>query len=157
MIFTAKYVRVRLTNITCFFVTYVTQDGVCTAFSHPSPPSHMEPGNVPYASHATSYPRQQHNTFAFLSLFLISNLIKISKKDEIFFVYFQTRPSKFRPHTHLHTYHEGSGFKHPSLISWFAMGGTWDLDPDDFLLRGFFLDFLFKWGLVLADWSPPLP
>jgi len=102
----------------------------------------MEPGNVPYASHATSYPRQQHNTFAFLSLFLISNLIKISKKDEKIFVYFQTRPPEFRPHTHVHTYHEGSGFKHPSLISWFAMGRTWDLDPGDFLLRGFFLDFL---------------
>jgi len=35
------------------------------------------------------------------------------------------------------------------------MGGTWDLDPDGFLLRGFFLDF------CLGDWSlqtvPPTP
>ena len=33
------------------------------------------------------------------------------------------------------------------------MGGTWDLDPDGFLLRGFF----FYEGCVLADWSPPSP
>jgi len=58
MIFTAKYVRVRLTNIKCFFLTFVTQDGLYTAFSHPLPPSHMEPGNASYASRATSYPRQ---------------------------------------------------------------------------------------------------
>ena len=77
MIFTAKYVRVRLTNIRCFFVTYVTQYGIWTAFSHPLLPSHMEPGNVPYASRATSYSRQQHDTFAFLPLFSISTLIKI--------------------------------------------------------------------------------
>ena len=35
------------------------------------------------------------------------------------------------------------------------MGGTWDLDPDDFLLRVFFLDFFFY-----GDWSlrtVPLP
>ena len=36
------------------------------------------------------------------------------------------------------------------------MGGTWDLDPDDFLLRVFFLDFFFY-----GDWSlrtsPPPP
>jgi len=33
------------------------------------------------------------------------------------------------------------------------MGGTWDLDPDGFLLRVFFLDFFFNGGCVLADWS----
>jgi len=33
------------------------------------------------------------------------------------------------------------------------MGGTWDLDPDGFLLRVFF----FYGGCVLADQSPPLP
>ena len=84
IMFTAKYVRVRLTNIRCFFVTYVTQDGIWTASSHPLPPSHMEPGNVPYASRATSYPRQQHDTFAFLPLFSISTLIRstISKKND---------------------------------------------------------------------------
>jgi len=69
MIFTVKYVRVCLTNIRCFFVTYVTQHGIWTAFSHPSPPPHMEPENVPYPSRATSYSRQQHDTFAFLPLF----------------------------------------------------------------------------------------
>jgi len=37
------------------------------------------------------------------------------------------------------------------------MGRTWDLDPDYFLLRVFFLDFFFSWGLVLADRSPPPP
>jgi len=83
MIFTAKYVRVRLTNIKCFCVTYVTQDGIWTAFSHPLPPSHMETGNVPYASRATAYPRQQHYTFAFLPLFSISTLTKILTKKKI--------------------------------------------------------------------------
>jgi len=75
MIFTAKYVRVRLIKVTCFFVTYVTQNGISTAFSesHPLPPSHMKPRNVPYASRATSYPRQQHYTFAFLPPFSISS------------------------------------------------------------------------------------
>jgi len=77
MIFTTKYVRVCLTNIRCFFVTYVTQDGIWTAYSHPLPPSHLEPGNVPYASRATSYPRQPHDTFNFLPLFSISSLTKM--------------------------------------------------------------------------------
>jgi len=40
MIFTAKYVRVRLTNIRCFFVTYVTQLAYglppLTPYSHPT-------------------------------------------------------------------------------------------------------------------------
>jgi len=40
----------------------------------------MEPGNVLYASRATSYPRQQHYTFAFLPPFSISTLIKTLKK-----------------------------------------------------------------------------
>ena len=53
---------------------------------------------------------------------------------------------------------EGSGFKPLSLVPWLAimMGGAWDLDPDDFLLRVFFLDFFFN-----GDWSlwtgPPPP
>ena len=51
------------------------------AYGLPSPTpyhhSRMESGNVPYESRATSYPRQQHNTFAFLPLFSISTLIKI--------------------------------------------------------------------------------
>jgi len=44
------------------------------------------------------------------------------------------------------------------------MGGTWDLDPDDFLLRGFFLDFFFMgigpFGPVPPpplEWTPFLP
>jgi len=69
MIFTAKYVRVHLTNIRRSSVTYVTQNGIWTAFSHPLPPSHMEPANAPYAPRATSYPRQQHDIFAFRSSF----------------------------------------------------------------------------------------
>ena len=41
-------------------------------------------------------------------------------------------------------------------------GGTWDLDPANFFLRDFFHGFFFSWicffwGLVLADWSLPLP
>jgi len=80
MISIVKYVIVHLTNIRCSSVTYVTQDGICTAFSHPLPPSRMEPRNVPNASRATSYPRQKHSTFAFLSQFSISTLIKILQK-----------------------------------------------------------------------------
>jgi len=56
-------------------------------------------------------------------------------------VFSQTRPPEFRPHTHVHAYHEGSGFQNPSLVPWFAMEGTWDLDPDNFLLLVFFLYF----------------
>ena len=37
--------------IKCSSVTYVTQDGIWTVFSHPSLPSHMEPGNAPYVAH----------------------------------------------------------------------------------------------------------
>jgi len=213
MIFTAKYVRARLTNIRCFFVTYATQDGIWTASSHPLPPSPMEPGNVPYASRATSYPRQQHDTFAFLPLFSISTLIKISKKNnndssslirvsrlpitiyqqkkqKRFFVFVfpntptrilapQSKPaslgyppsvfnknstfkittllSKLYSHTHVHAYHEGSWFKNQSLVPWFAMGGTWDLDPDDFLLRVFFLDLFFYGDWSLWTGPPPSP
>jgi len=82
MIFTVKYVRVCLANIKCFFVTYVTQDGIWTAFSYPLQPSHLEPGNVLDASCATSYPRQQHNTLVFLPPFSISTLIKILHKNK---------------------------------------------------------------------------
>ena len=42
-----KYVRVHSTNIRCSSVTYETQDGIWTDFSHPLPLSHMESGNVP--------------------------------------------------------------------------------------------------------------
>jgi len=36
------------------------------------------------------------------------------------------------------------------------MWGTWDLDPDDFLLRVFFLDFFFnKWIGPCGPVSPP--
>ena len=129
MIFTTKYVRVRLTNIKCFFVTYVTQDIIWSTFSHPLPPSLMEPGNVPYASRATSYPTQQHDTFkaspsfphsrfwlwlkCFLKKWLpITNPrfrythYHLPKKN-----YFQTLPREFVKRINVHTYHEGSEFK----------------------------------------------
>jgi len=50
MMLTAKYARARLTNIKCSFVTrtYLTQDGIWTAFSHFSPPSQLVFGNAPY-------------------------------------------------------------------------------------------------------------
>jgi len=47
MISIVKYVRVHLTNIRCSSVTYVTQDGILSAFSHPLPLSHMDSGNAP--------------------------------------------------------------------------------------------------------------
>jgi len=80
----AKYVRVYLTNIRCSSVTYVTQDGLLSAFSHPLPLSHVESGNAPYASRATSYPSQQHCTFALLPPSSILTLIKILQ----FFLYY---------------------------------------------------------------------
>ena len=82
MISTVKYVRVHSTNIRCFSVTYVTQDGTWTAFSHLLSLFHMESRNAPYASRATSYPRQQHSTFAFLPPFSISTLIKIFQTND---------------------------------------------------------------------------
>ena len=57
MISTVKYVRVHLTKIRCSSVTYVTQHGISTAFSHPLSLFHMESGNVPYASCATFLPQ----------------------------------------------------------------------------------------------------
>jgi len=110
-----KYVRVHSTNTRCFSVTYVTQDGIWTAFSHPLLLSHMESGDVPYASRATSYPRQQHSTVASFPPFSISILIKILQKNDSLSLicgsglpitiylkkqkktmYFQTLPSEFR-------------------------------------------------------------
>jgi len=64
MMLTAKYVKVRLTNIKCPSVKYVTQDGTWTVSSHPSPTSQLGVGNVRYVPLATPYPRQQHDTFA---------------------------------------------------------------------------------------------
>jgi len=74
-----------LTNIKCSSVTYVTQDGICTAFSHPSLPSHMEPGNAPYAPRTTCYPRQQPDAYALLPPFSVSTLIEriLQKKKTI--------------------------------------------------------------------------
>jgi len=66
----------------CFFVTCATQDGIWTAFSHPLLPYHMEPGSAPCAPRTTSYPRKEHDTFAFLLPFSISTLIGISKKND---------------------------------------------------------------------------
>jgi len=79
-------------------------------------------------------------------------LITIYKEN----VSFQTRPPGFQPHTHVHAYHEGSGFKNPNLVPWLAMGGTWDLDPDDFLLRGFFGFFFLRIGPCGPVPPPPL-
>jgi len=75
-----KYVRAHLTNTRCSSVTYVTQDGIWTAFSHPLPLFHMDSGNAPYVSHATSFPSQLLSTFAFLPPSSISTLIKMLPK-----------------------------------------------------------------------------
>ena len=72
-----KYVRGHLTNTRCSFATYVTLDGIWTAFSHPLPLFHMDSANAPYVSHATSFPSQQLSTFVFLSPSSISTLIKM--------------------------------------------------------------------------------
>jgi len=75
-----KYVRAHLTDTRCSSVTYVTQDGIWTAFSHPLPLFHMDSGNAPYVSHATSFPSQLLSTFAFLPPSSISTLIKMLPK-----------------------------------------------------------------------------
>ena len=119
-----KYVRAHLTNTRCSPVTYVTQDGIWTAFSHPLPLFHMDSGNAPYVSHATSFPSQLLSAFAFLPPSSISTLIKMlpkqneplpllriaglgyplpQKKNQNIY-YFQTLPPAFWPHTHVHAY-----------------------------------------------------
>jgi len=75
-----KYVRAHLTNTRCSSVTYETQDGIWTAFSHPFPLFHMDSGNAPYVSHATSFPSQLLSTFAFLPPSPISTLIEMLPK-----------------------------------------------------------------------------
>ena len=80
MILTVKYVRVRLTNVKCSFVTYVTQNGIRTISSHPSPPSQFGLGNVRYVPFATPYPRQQHDTSSCPPQFSIPTLSKHPKK-----------------------------------------------------------------------------
>ena len=77
-----KYVRAHLTNTRCSSVTYVTQDGIWTAFSHPLPLFHMDSGSAPYVSHATSFPCQPLSTFDFLPPSSISTLIKMLPKQK---------------------------------------------------------------------------
>jgi len=55
----------------------------------------------------------------------------------------------------MHAYNEGSGLKKPSLVPWFAMGGTWDLDSDGFLFRVFFLGFFLTGDVSLRTGTPP--
>jgi hypothetical protein len=69
--------RAHLTNTICSSVTYVTQDGIWTAFSHPLPLFHMDSGSAPYVSHATSFPCQPLSTFDFLPPSSILTLIKM--------------------------------------------------------------------------------
>jgi len=48
----------------------------------------------------------------------------------------------------------GQGLK-PQFSTVVRHEGDLDLDPDGFLLWGFFLDFEFYGGCILADRSPP--
>jgi len=83
---TAKYARARLTNVKCSFVTYVTQDGIWTASSHPSPPPQLGFGNVPYVPPSSFYPRQPHDTadsllpFSTLTLIRSKHCLALRKK-----------------------------------------------------------------------------
>jgi len=55
---------------------------------------------------------------------------------------FQTLPPEFWPRTHMHTYSWRVWVWDPSLVhrsSAARRGGTWDLDPDNFFVRDFFL------------------
>ena len=54
-----------------------------TAFSHPLPISHMDSGNAPYVSHATSYSSKLLSAFAFLPPSSISTLIKMLHKKKM--------------------------------------------------------------------------
>ena len=82
-------------NIKCSFVTYVTQDGIWTAFSHPSPPSQLGPEIIPYLPLTTPYPRQQHDTFATPPQSWILNLIKMKIYPTII------KPHHWNTHYHL--------------------------------------------------------
>ena len=51
--------------------------------SHPLPLFHMDSGNAPYVSHATSFPIQPLSTFAFLPPSSISTLLEMLLKNKM--------------------------------------------------------------------------
>jgi hypothetical protein len=72
-------------------------------------------------------------------------------------VYLQTLPSKFRPHIHIHTYHEGSGST--EFSTWLERSSPWeDLGPRlrRFSPSGFSLDFFYM-GIGPCGPAPPSP
>ena len=125
-----KYVRAHSTNTICSSGTYIRQDGIWTAFSHPLTLSHMDSGSAPYVSNATSFPSQPLSTFAFLppsSISTLINMLSKNKKTTCFYsapglpltttkknapkdgknkqdTYFHTLPPAFWSNTHIHAY-----------------------------------------------------
>jgi len=92
-----KYVRAHLTNTRCSSVTYVTWDGIWTAFSQPLPLFHIDSGNAPYVSHATSFPIQPLSTFAFLPPSSISTLLEMLLKNKMTLYLYSALPGSPLP------------------------------------------------------------
>jgi len=141
-----------------------------TPHYHPSwnleiSPMHLAP---PPTQDSTSYPRQHllpktaTRHLRLSSPFPISTLIKIILQKIKKFattnphsqtthynyphkkVYSQTLPPEFRPHTHMHAYHEGSGST--KFSTWLERSSPWeDLEPRLRRLApsGFFVGILF--------------
>ena len=69
---------------------------------------------------------------------------------------FQTRPPEFQPHTHVHAYHEGSGFKNPSLVRGSPWGELGTSTQTIFSFGFVFLRF-FLMGIGPCGPVPPPP
>jgi len=73
--------------------------------------------------------------------------------------YFQKLPPECWPHTHMHACSWWVWVWDPSLVhssSADPHGETWDLDPDNFFLRDFFLGFFVGIGPCRLVSPPPL-
>ena len=152
-------------------MTNVTQDGIWTVSCHPSPPSQLGPGNVPYVLLTTPYPRQQHDTFAFPPPSSILTLIKkntplsLNRITEIPTTIYQQENCTLKlsqlnfSSTPICTpMILGQGLKIKSS-TWFAMGIVGPLTQTVFwelFSFGFFSWIFFLRGWVLAGWSPEM-
>ena len=119
--------------------------------------SHHNP-NWDYVTLATSYPRQQHDTFASPPSFSILTPTNIKKIERNFSFpstarYHYTFPPELRPKSHTHSYAVGRVLKIKSS-AWFAMGRLGPLTQTVFSFGFSFRFFSFR-GCVLADRSPP--
>jgi len=178
MIHSVRCVTAPLTRKNCFSVTYVTPVGIWTASSPPSPPSLLGYRNVPCVPLLPPHPRVHCETSASplpsLNLTLTKHHLgpkknhppsllstKYCSQQKIKKTAFSLAESPVTNSGPISTctpMTRGRGLKTKfNMIPWFAMGGTWDLDPDGFSSTGFFSWTFFKKKCVLADRSPPSP